>query len=432
MRQSRGQTLPLVAVALVVLIGTAGFAVDAGYHQYHQRMQQTATDAAALAGARQLSLGDWFAAARQDATNNGYTDNTGQTTCPANAAVGTVCVNVYNPPQAGDAYAGNSNAVEVDVTVSHPTFFETVFGINKAPVSTKAVAVLKQIPSNNCLYVLNGQANFNGQNGGGTVNAPNCGLMFNQAANFHGATVNAEAIECASTCSGGTYTQATPQPAPPASDPCPAISFCAHLANPAPTCTNPTSITVSQPTTTPITIPHGCYTSINVSKAANVVFQCGLFVLTGTLNARPTGGSNATPNNLTQDCGTAGPTGVTFYIASGGSLDFGNDNLHLTAPTSGDYSQYTNGEQNVLVYQVPGNTNTVNLSSATCTGCQSFFSGMIYAPSATLNYNQYTTTTSGQVLIIAGTLNANGGVNSILAGPGGPSGYTVTVPVMGE
>jgi hypothetical protein len=36
------------------------------------------------------------------------------------------------------------------------------------------------------------------------------------------------------------------------------------------------------------------------------------------------------------------------------------------------------------------------------------------------------------VLIIVGTLNANGGVNSVFAGPGGAQGFTVNVPVLGE
>jgi hypothetical protein len=110
----------------------------------------------------------------------------------------------------------------------------------------------------------------------------------------------------------------------------------------------------------------------------------------------------------------------------------GNDNIKLAAPTTGDYAQYGSGEQNVLIYQAPGNTNTVNMASATCAGCQSFFTGMIYAPSANLNYNQYTTTTQGSVLIIVGTLNANGGVNSIFNAPGPPGTFSVQVPYLGE
>lgn len=431
----RGQALPLIAIAALVLVGVTGFAVDAGYDQYQQRLQQTATDSAALAGARELSMGDYHAAALQDAKNNGYTDNTAGKACDATA--GRICVQVYNPPQASDAFSGDGDAVQVTITVNQPSFFERVFGIGKVPVTTNAVAILQSVPANNCLYVLNGQANFNGQTGGGTVNAPNCGLAFNQSANFHNATVNAASIECASTCSQGTFIQATPQPAAPASDPCPAISFCAHMANPAPACTTTTpapKVTNNQP----VTVQYGCYNNLDLSKASSVTFTCGLYVITGTLNASANG-NNASPINISQSCGTGGPGGVTFYLtctttpASCGSINMRNDNINLTAPTSGDYAQYTAGEQNVLLYQSPADTSTVNLQSASCqTGCQSFFSGMIYAPNATLNYNQYSTTTSGDVLIIAGTLNANGGLNSLFNGPGGPPNITIQVPVLGE
>jgi hypothetical protein len=110
--------------------------------------------------------------------------------------------------------------------------------------------------------------------------------------------------------------------------------------------------------------------------------------------------------------------------------------INLSAPTTGDYATFSAGEQNVLIYQNPADTNTLNFQSAgpTCglASCNSLFSGMIYAPNSTLNYNQFNSTNTGAVLIIVGTLNANGGVNSVFAGPGGPSGYTVTVPILGE
>lgn len=435
MSAPRGQTLPLVAVALVVLLGVAGFAVDTGYHQYHQRMQQTATDSAALAGAAELAMKDWQAAARQDAANNGYADNTGQSTCPANPPTGTVCVVVNKPPVSPDAYAGNSTAVEVQITVFHPTFFEQIFGFNNVPVTTKAVAVSTPQSSNNCLYVLNGQANFNAQTtpGTGAVNAPNCGLMFNQAANFHASTVTAAAINCAASCAGGTYTAATPQPAAPASDPCPYISYCAYLAtNPPPCTTQPVVGTVTNGQ--PITLQPGCYgtgagSNFNKLKnASSVTFTCGLYVINGvTLNIA--GGPNSPPITVNQTC-APGSGGVTFYVQNSGSIVMNNDNVTLSAPVSGDYSAYNAGEQNTLIYNA--GTGNITMQSASCpTTCTSQFSGMIYSPNSTLNYNQYSTTNTGAVLIVVGTLNANGGINNII-GPGGGGPYTIQVPVLGE
>jgi uncharacterized membrane protein len=54
--KQRGQTLPLIALALALLTGFAGLSVDLG-HQYSQnRIGQTAVDAAAVVGANQLGV----------------------------------------------------------------------------------------------------------------------------------------------------------------------------------------------------------------------------------------------------------------------------------------------------------------------------------------------------------------------------------------
>ncbi len=427
----RGQVLPLVALAVVVLMGAVGFAVDVGYHQYRQRVQQTATDSAAIAAANEVLAGNYAAAAKQDASLNGFTDGTANGACDPTA---TTCVVVTKPIPSPDPFSNTANAVQVVITTPNQTFFERVFGINSVAISTKAVGVLVNQNSNACVFVLSGGANFNGQTGGGQVNAPNCSLVLNGGANFHAATVNAAGIYCsptASACGGGTYTSATPQPAAPASDPCPSITYCAYLANNPPTCGTPSTA----PKVTngkPVTVPAGCYSGLDLKKASSVTFNCGLYMITGTLDVRATG-NNPTPINISQSCGTSGSNGVTFYLSGGGSIDFGNDNINLSAPTSGDYNAWSAGEQNVLIYQAPSDTSTVNLQSASCgLSCSSIFSGMIYAPSATLNYNQYSTTTGGAVLIVSGTLNANGGINNVLAAPGGPGPYVVKTAVLGE
>src|SRR3954452_7356938 len=50
----RGQVIVFVVLAIGVLLGMAGLAVDVGYAYYSQRSLQSSADAAALAGAQAL------------------------------------------------------------------------------------------------------------------------------------------------------------------------------------------------------------------------------------------------------------------------------------------------------------------------------------------------------------------------------------------
>lgn len=55
--ENKGQVLPLVAIMIFVIIGMAALAVDISYNMYDRRVAQTAADAGALAGARQICQG---------------------------------------------------------------------------------------------------------------------------------------------------------------------------------------------------------------------------------------------------------------------------------------------------------------------------------------------------------------------------------------
>lgn len=77
-KYKRGQFLIIVAVALVVLIGFVGLAIDAGRGYGVKAKLNAAVDAAAIAGARALAEGDTDAAriaATQTAAQNYYTAN---------------------------------------------------------------------------------------------------------------------------------------------------------------------------------------------------------------------------------------------------------------------------------------------------------------------------------------------------------------------
>src|SRR5437868_9585661 len=70
-----GQVLFGTAAALVVLAGFAGLAIDMGTLRYQRRLQQTAADGAAIAGAQNLAFGFGVLGPGQAAaTQNGFTD----------------------------------------------------------------------------------------------------------------------------------------------------------------------------------------------------------------------------------------------------------------------------------------------------------------------------------------------------------------------
>lgn len=126
----RGQILVIFAASLLVVFGIAALVFDGGLMLLEKRTQQNAADAAALAGARFLP-GDPAsaeAAALAIATENGYTDGTGNQ---------EVTVNI--PPVSGP-HAGNGGFVEVLIDDETVSFFAGIWGIFGHDVGSRAVA----------------------------------------------------------------------------------------------------------------------------------------------------------------------------------------------------------------------------------------------------------------------------------------------------
>ncbi len=364
-----GQVLPLIAVCLAALMGFGGMAVDVGYWRYVQREQQSATDAAALGGAQQLIFSGCpnqsaaTTAAQKDASNNGFTNGTNGVTVVAN-----------NPPASGN-FTSNNCAVQAQITSSKvATFFTRIFGKNPMAESTQATAAVVA-NGTGCMYMLGtGQnTNFNGS----TVQAPGCSLFVNGSANFNGAKVDAGAIgegNYSGSNNGGTFTGATPAPMLPVADPCPEIAGCAAL-------------TSSPPATSPCTgsyagngiLTPGCYNSLNLN-GQTITMQSGTYVFAGSANFN---GASITADK------------VTIYIPAGATApNFNKVNaLTLTAPTTGSYA-------GVAYYQVSGNSSGINFN-----GSSTNISGMIYAPSASINYNG---SQGGYTVIVANYANFNG------------------------
>src|SRR6478736_3909402 len=115
LNKQSGQVLIGTAVAMVVLAGFAGLAIDMGTLRYQKRVQQTAADSAAIAGAQNLQFGSGVTAGAQGAaTQNGFTDNNSGAGC-VGGSVGCISVAVNNPPSTGPHSSGTDAAKYVEV-----------------------------------------------------------------------------------------------------------------------------------------------------------------------------------------------------------------------------------------------------------------------------------------------------------------------------
>ena len=133
--RERGQILPVVTLALVALLGVSAFAIDVGYAYYAKRQLQSATDAAALAGAQDLPNAVTAIATATTYANDNVPGNlasinfTYQTTCTATSVIATGCNAAVNP-----------NALVVSGSASTKTWFARLFGIDDFDVSARANA----------------------------------------------------------------------------------------------------------------------------------------------------------------------------------------------------------------------------------------------------------------------------------------------------
>lgn len=375
----RGQVLPLVALSLVALVGIGALAVDAGYLRFQQRLQQIATDSAAIAGANELAFhspGRVASGAQLDASLNGYTDGQAGTS-----------VTVNYPPQSG-SYNGQNNAVEVIITRTQPAFFAALFGHSSFSVATRAVAAIN--PNElTCVYALKGDITLNGGGQGG-INAPTCGIMTNASLVVTG-QANVDAIfvgYLSNGPGGGTYPQAQPTHVSiPAVDPCWQYPSCTYLA----------SLNVNQLPCVdvvpqdPNALPPGHY--CNAVNASSVTLM-------------PTASNKLYVFDQGIPSGSMSGNGATIYNNSGSGMTWnGNVNVKVTAPTSGPTS-------GVVYYQPPSNSGAIvkNGQSGTVD-----FEGGFYAPSADITMNGNLPSVS---LFVAGTIRMNGSGMNVAASTG--------------
>jgi len=378
----RGQAMMVFALALPVLLGLIGMAVDVGFAAHQREQEQSAADAAALAGADVLLNGGSTSAAQSAvisyAQKNGYQSSD---------------VTVQIPPQSG-AHTGQSGFVAVLIQHKQPTFFVRAVRINSVNVTARAVAGYVPVPENYALVLLDKTTcSSYSQTSGSTLNIVGGGLIDNSScqpsgSQGGGSTLNADIINYYSSGSWSLSNNSTTS-VPPApigvqiSDPLASVVAPA-LGTPAPgssgTATNPklTQIEVTGSENTTL-YPGTYYGGLKITGSGNgtVTFSPGTYIFAG-------GGSNSGGFDYSGNATISG-SGVTFYntsdpqsssssnIPCGGLSITGGGTLNLSAPTSGPYA-------NMLFWQDPACTAQMKYAGSSYTT-----TGVIYLPSAQLS-----------------------------------------------
>jgi hypothetical protein len=399
-KNQSGQTLVSTVLALTVLLGFGGLAIDMGALRYEKRLQQTAADAAAVAGASNLTHGGVTSGAQNASAANGFTDG-----------VNSVTVTINNPPASGP-HSGNANYVEALVVAVQPTYFMRIFGINSETITARAVATNVSGGANSgCLYTLGPpSSSIEGVsiNGSAILNAPTCGIVDNGNYNTKGnkLIVNASTFGVSGsanvsgpggtvTCTSGTSSCPT-YGAPASSDP---LSYLTPPAVQSPSFGNVTTSGTQ-------TLQPGTYSSITIGKNSTVTMSPGIYYVDG-------------PGGVTfNGAGTVVGNGVTMYFTNGATINAtgGGNNLdiQLSPPASGPYA-------GVLFYQDPNDTAAPSLGGDN----NSYFSGILYFPKVQLTFfGNNVSYATGIVVADAIALSGNPTVN--LQGTAGlPPGVTI-------
>jgi Flp pilus assembly protein TadG len=378
-RSEAGQTLPIVALALLTLLAAAGLAVDMGYMRYQKRIMQSAADAAALAAATDLNLGfTGGGVAQTDALDvaaaNGFTDGMNNTTV------------AYSNPGIGPG-----TAAQVSIQKIYPAIFMQVVGITNSTINAVGTATLSTSPG--CIYALDPAGTGVTLNAG--VSAPNCGIVDNGPLNGSGDITSASVGVFQSFAGYGGVSSpnavfAIPQPA---ADPL------ATLIAPAPggPCIADPNVTgASGPGMDGIvTLNPGNYcTGITIKGGGIVTFNEGLYFLDGTTGLHITGTGTATSSG----------NGVTFYNTGSGAFTFdGIGSISLSA----SIDALDTLPSGILFFQDPGNTAAADVSGAGAIGNVQL-NGTMYFPTAPL-------TIAGSIIgtnavMVAGSITVTGSI----------------------
>lgn len=412
-----GQTLVLVALSMLVLVGFLGLAIDVGNLRADERRLQETADAAALAGALEInyctvnSVCTLMTNASTGAvTENGFASpklstNADTSTCstPAVSATQPMLLVNWGPCLLGTTDPNNNQptVVEAQVGQIYGTTFAGVLGLPTVTLTARAEAGRGN--AGDCMYV---DTKDDGTTGTGTLDIESggqitlsCGVQDDgQLTSKNGSHLSATQFGV-SASSGGGSNQFTPAPSfntPQSPDPvCATYTYestyndtsqCGTItyASPAPAAGGNSSSSSAPSGCTVLsgsvsgTLSPGCYSASSTScstgktKTANGV--CDAVQLSGA--ATLSSGTYIFNGNF--DVGgydvTSGTGGVTLYFMNGSIINGGGSNITIAAPTSGSLEA-------MLIWIDPQNPTTFPLAS----GSKSTWDGIIYDKYGTID-----------------------------------------------
>lgn len=373
------------SVAAPFMIALVGLGIESGLLYRVKRAEQTAADAAALAGAIERGKGATTtvtSAALSVAQANGF----------ANDATTTVTVN--SPPTAG-TYAGNTAAVEVVITRMQPRIIPlSLLGATSgdAPTNiTSSSVALADMTGDACVLALDPTASSAVKNSGSAdINMDGCVVAANSTDAAAIAIGGSSTLKAESLWTAGNYTNSgsgTITLSSPAmtnmwslSDPY------ASLSIPSPGSCSATNKKVNSGATT---LSPGTYCKgLDIGANAVVTLSPGTYYIDeGDLKI------NGQASVKCPSC--TGTSGVTFVLTSSGSASNigiadinGGADVKLQAPTDPN-----NPFSGLLIVQdrKATSTKTMKLNG----GSNQVFSGAIYAAATEVQWSGSTDTSAG-------------------------------------
>jgi Putative Flp pilus-assembly TadE/G-like len=137
-----GQILPWVALMMTMFVGTCALVLDVGRVEVIHRQLQSATDAAALAGAQVMPDGDYTTVAESYGAGTGNLNATTGVT-PATATVTPLCISFLKSQGLPCSGSAGANAIQVRQQAIVPMLFAGVFGFKSLTISATSTAAMR-------------------------------------------------------------------------------------------------------------------------------------------------------------------------------------------------------------------------------------------------------------------------------------------------